>query len=170
MSYARRTDVSSETYRNICHSLKASPRYKGFAILAGENLLDAVLRHELSFQEKAHGKTDWVKIVEKRFPADAWELKRKYPRWDYDRQKRAYAIISALNSRERIVYLTFEGERFPVSSMRLACDYVRAIIPREVWNYVPNKSSCEKQISASGKAVFTYGDNEVVMEWGGQGE
>lgn len=165
MSYARKYDTSSPLYLNVCSSIKASARYKGFSILAGEELLNVVRQFNLPPTEKKRKTTDWGKLLASRFPVDYWRFNKLHPSWDLGRQKKAEDLIARINGQQEQVFLTFEGERIRVSSLRLTILYLRHVIPIEAWDYRPTESSAQRELKRNdGRCVYRYGENEAIIE------
>lgn len=163
MSYARKSEETSKLYANICESLRASQKYKGYSILAGKYLMDAVKSVPLPFENKRSG-TDWCALLKTRAPADYWKMKQLYPTWSVEQQRKSLHALELLNGQQRRVFLTFEGQRFQVSNMTLAVEYLRHIIPLDVWDTPPRLATVKREFRHSTLCVFTYGENEAIIE------
>ncbi len=164
MSYARKHEAAGPIYRNICSSIKESPKYKGFSILAGEELLNAVRQFNLPPTEKKRKTTDWGKLLASRFPVDYWRFNKIHPSWDLGRQKKAEDLIARINGQQEQIFLTFEGERIRVSSLRLTILYLRHVIPLDAWDYRPTENTAQRELKANGRCVYRYGENEAIIE------
>ena len=162
MSYARKSETMGKAYQNVCASIKYAERYKGFSVLAGEELLNAVRRFNLPEGEKVRN-PDWAKILKDTFPIDYWRFNKKHPAWDIARQGKAEALIARINGQQEQVFLTFENQRVRVSSLSLAVDYLRKVIPRDAWDYIPTEATAQKALKR-GKCVYTYGENSAIIE------
>lgn len=163
MSYARKYGAMGRVFHNVCSSLKHAERYKGFSVLAGEELLNAVRQFQLPGASTARRATDWAKLLKDNYPIDYWRFNKQHPSWDIARQSKAEALITRINGQEEMVFLTFEGVRMKVSNLSLAIEYLRKTIPREAWDYIPCGNTARKALK-SGKCVYTYGENSAIIE------
>lgn len=165
MSYARKRENTSQLYANVCESLRASKRYKGYSIIAGEYLMDLI--KSMPVPRKKKTVKSWSEILEEKYPANYWKLMQKDGvEFDIIKQSCAWRMLSYLRQQKKRWYLTFEGERFQVSSMALAVDYLRAIIPADAWDFLPHTFAVRKQLRSGKRAVFYYGENKAIIERG----
>lgn len=160
MSYARKSNTSSDVYENVCRAIMASPKYNGYSIAAGENLWESV---QAAPGIKKKRVVDYCKVLENLYPADSWRLHRSCPK-KAQLPLKAKHMLQHLRGRKYRVYMTFENQRFQVSSLTLAIQYVRSIVPKEAWDRVPTRLTAAQEFRRSGCCVFTYGANETVIE------
>ncbi|MBO7330068.1 MAG: hypothetical protein J6W00_15000 [Lentisphaeria bacterium] len=163
MSYARTPEVFGTVFANAVNSLKASKKYHGYSILAGEHLLDA-LKSMPPPRVSARRATDYVALLKELYPAYHYVMTRS-PRWKKSQQGKAVSIMQNILERHQRVRVTFEGNTFLCSSTPTAIAYLRGVIHPDAWDRVPNCAIAYQRMEMyGGRAVFTYGENEAIIE------
>ena len=170
MSYARIDLSQSQVFKNACNSIRTSPKYKGFSIVAAEYLLAALRsRPNVSAKINTRGQISWVSEVQKKYPADYWLLmtkKRRSQAGDDEAVKlaarRTIQMFDRLKGRK--CFLTFKGRKFQISHLAVGLSYIQAMVPRGEWKAYPWRSQLYRQIKDYGRAEFRYATGNAVFE------
>lgn len=167
MSKARKMETAGEEFKALVHSIRASDKYHGYSVLAGEILWACVqnVKPERRRTDRAP-EVDFLEIMKVRYPADYFCLARK-PRSDKREtvlRSAAKRMVNAMADRKKKTFLTFEGEKYQCSHATVAFRYIMNILPVDVFDKYPRFATVDRELKEQGFSVLKYGENEVKFE------
>lgn len=163
MSYARQAAMS-DAFENICRAIRMSERYKGYSIYAGEILFMAVqCCPEVKIPPKRKNSID---LLRENFPADYWRVMKDAAGLSQKTiHRRALNCLKYLREVNQKKFITFQGKRFQVGSLKTGMNYVMSKIPKKRWLSVPFAAKVYHDlIMNDGTAEYFYDEGSVKFE------
>ena len=159
-------ETAGPEFKALCQSIRASERYHGYSILAGEILWGCVQNAKPERRTNRAQEVDFLEIMKVRYPADYFCLARN-PRSDKREtvlRSAAKRMVNAMADRKKKTFLTFEGKKYQCSHATVAFRYIMNILPIEAFDQYPRFATVDRELKEQGYSVLKYGENEVKFE------